>query len=755
MASSENDKPEKPLPNSSAAIHYHDALTPERLDGRNYVEWSLNAQNKIRDRKRWGYVTGTKAAPKDQKSEEYETWEDENCLVKSWLLDSMTKETRFLFIRLATAKEIWETVKETYSVNQDASRAYQLYREVISTQQNGGSVITYFSKLQRLWQEYDAINDCTMECPKDVEKYNKMVNSQRVYVFLAGLDSHLDGVRGRILATTPLPNVQSVYATVCAEANRQEAMLGSEPTEGSVFSVKKYPKKGVRKCTHCNGDNHVVEACFKLHGYPDWHPKGKSNSSNKAENMKSHNSTAAGFVTKSGISNSALNLSVVTRGRDWIIDTGATDHMTCERHVFTNFFFGGSNSKTIIINANGVPSPIEGVGTVSLSPSLSISDVLFVPTLNCNLLSVSKLLKSHSCVAMFYPTHCLLQNIHTKEKIGSGRQSEGLYYLENVSQQTHNGALAHLASDHIQDKNKKEIWLWHKRLGHPSFSYLKKLFPSLFHKCNISDFLCETCVMAKSHRAVYPLSNKKTDFPFSLVHTDVWGPAPQSTHNGKKWFISFVDDCTRVTWVYLLKHKSDVYDVFRSFYQMIVTQFNTCIKVIRSDNGGEYFKKELMEFMNSKGILHQTTCPYSPQQNGVAERKNRHILEVTRSLLIDGNVPSHLWGEAVNSAVYLINRTPSNVLNFRRPLDVLSDHCVLPSIVHLLPRVFGCVIYVHLHPHQRTKFEERAVKCVFVGYGSTQKGYLAYHPTSKKFYISMDVTFHEDNFFFNSTLQGV
>ena len=197
-----------------------------------------------------------------------------------------------------------------------------------------------------------------------------MVNFQRVYVFLAGLGSHLDGVRGRILATTPLPNVQSVYATVCAEANCQEAMLGSEPTEGSVFSVKKYPKKGVRKCTHCNGDNHVVEACFKLHGYPDWHPKGKNNSSNKAENMKSHNSTAAGFVTKSGISNSALNLSVVTRGRDWIIDTGATDHMTCERHVFTNFFSGGSNSKTIIINANGVPSPIEGVGTVSLSPSL-------------------------------------------------------------------------------------------------------------------------------------------------------------------------------------------------------------------------------------------------------------------------------------------------------------------------------------------------------------------------------------------------
>jgi len=131
----------------------------------------------------------------------------------------------------------------------------------------------------------------------------------------------------------------------------------------------------------------------------------------------------------------------------------------------------------------------------------------------------------------------------------------------------------------------------------------------------------------------------------------------------------------------------------------------------------------------------------------VAERKNRHILEVTRSLLIDGNVSSHLSGEAVRSTVYLINQTPSSMLNFRRPLDVLSDHCILPSIVSLPPHIFGCVIYVHLHPHQRTKLEERALKCVFVGYGSTQKGYCAYHSPSKKFYISLDVTSSEHNFF--------
>ncbi|KAG5549548.1 hypothetical protein RHGRI_014766 [Rhododendron griersonianum] len=108
-----------------------------------------------------------------------------------------------------------------------------------------------------------------------------MVTSQRLYVFLAGLDSHLDGVRGRILATAPLPNLQAAYAIVCAEANRQDAMLNITPSDGGVVmsvrkSVSHDSKKGVRKCTHCNGDNHFIETCFKLHGYPEWHPKADS-----------------------------------------------------------------------------------------------------------------------------------------------------------------------------------------------------------------------------------------------------------------------------------------------------------------------------------------------------------------------------------------------------------------------------------------------------------------------------------------------
>jgi len=116
--------------------------------------------------------------------------------------------------------------------------------------------------------------------------------------------------------------------------------------------------------------------------------------------------------------------------------------------------------------------------------------------------------------------------------------------------------------------------------------------------------------------------------------------------------------------------------------------------------------------------------------------------------LIDSNISSYLWGETLSSAVYLINRVPSSVLNFKKPLDAISHHFTLNFVNHLPPHIFGCVIYVHLHPHQQTKLENRVMKCVFVGYNTTQKGYKAYHPSTKFFFVSMDITFHEYEMFF-------
>ena len=130
---------------------------------------------------------------------------------------------------------------------------------------------------------------------------------------------------------------------------------------------------------------------------------------------------------------------------------------------------------------------------------------------------------------------------------------------------------------HSSGVKQRQIWLWHLHLGYQSFSYLKKLLPDLFSDLHDSDFKCDTCMLAKSHRVSYPLSSNKSGMPFALIHSDVWGPFPISTSSGIHWFVTFVDDCTRMTWLYLMKYKHDVFSIFRTFHTMIQTQFSTKI----------------------------------------------------------------------------------------------------------------------------------------------------------------------------------
>ena len=184
-----------------------------------------------------------------------------------------------------------------------------------------------------------------------------------------------------------------------------------------------------------------------------------------------------------------------------------------------------------------------------------------------------------------------------------------------------------------------------------------------------------------------------------------------------------MDDYSRMTWIYLLKDRSHVFNVFQTFYNEIKTQFSTSIRVLRSDNALEYMKTDFSHFCSANGIIHQTSCAHTPQQNGVAERKNRHLLDVARTIMIQMNVPKYLWSDAVLTAGFLINRMPSSTLGGDIPFKCLFPNSPLFS---LTPRIFGCVCFVHLFETGMDKLSPRAVHCVFLGYSQTQKGYKCY-----------------------------
>ena len=259
-------------------------------------------------------------------------------------------------------------------------------------------------------------------------------------------------------------------------------------------------------------------------------------------------------------------------------------------------------------------------GSLALSSKVTLSRVLYVPDLNCTLISVAKLLKQASCFAMFTDTVCVLHDRFSRTLIGTGEERDGVYYFtDRVS------AKSHWVSG-IFDQA-----LWHRRLGHPSFSVFKDLafFSSYSNLAGSSP--CDMCFRAKQTREVFNDSSNKTSECFSLIHVDVWGPYRVPSSCGAVYFLTIVDDFSRAVWTYLLLEKIEVKVVLKQFLAYTEKQFGKSVKTVRSDNGTEFMG--LSSYFKENGIVHQTSCVATPQQNERVERKHRHILNVSRALM--------------------------------------------------------------------------------------------------------------------------
>ncbi len=203
--------------------------------------------------------------------------------------------------------------------------------------------------------------------------------------------------------------------------------------------------------------------------------------------------------------------------------------------------------------------------------------------------------------------------------------------------------------------------------------------------------------------------------------------------------MSFIDDHTRKVWVYFMKHKCEVFQHFLNFKTMVEKEKGVSIKCLRSNRRGEYFSNEFNEYLKEHGIQRKYSCSYSPQQNGVVERKNKHIVEIARAMLNEKNLPNYFWAEVVTIIVYIMNRTPTMVVHGMTPEEKFTGK--KPDVSHL--RVFGCITYVHVPDEKRSKLDRKAKKCIFIGYSSKQKGCGCFNPSTRKLQMSKNVVFDE------------
>jgi transposase InsO family protein len=421
---------------------------------------------------------------------------------------------------------------------------------------------------------------------------------------------------------------------------------------------------------------------------------------------------------------------------NWYTDSGASDHVTSELdklHIHDRYH-GNEQIRT----ADGSGMDIANIGHVicrTPGRNLHLKNVLHVPSAAKNLVSVHRLATDNDAYLEFHPNLFFIKDRATKQTLLQGTCKGGLYPLPAAAFKN-----KHVLS--VSSGAQPSLERWHHRLGHPSFSIVQQVVNK--HKLPCSSqprigSVCDSCQMGKSHQLPYQRSSSQSKFPLELIFSDVWGPACDS-FGRYQYYVSFIDDHSKFTWIYLLKHKSDVFQRFREFQSLVERQFDRKILAVQSDWGGEY--ESLNSFFRQLGISHHVSCPHTHQQNGSAERKHRHIVEVGLSLLAQASMPLKYWDQAFLAATYLINRLPSRVINNSTPLErLLNQETDYSSL-----RTFGCACWPNLRPYNQHKLAFRSKQCAFLGYSNMHKGFKCLDINTGRIYISRDVVFDEHIF---------
>jgi hypothetical protein len=431
---------------------------------------------------------------------------------------------------------------------------------------------------------------------------------------------------------------------------------------------------------------------------------------------------------------SALSGSV-TPGEDmWLIDSGASKHMIGQRDILSCISEKNFSQKVTL--GDDYQYPIKGVGEsrykLNSGNSIKMKDVLFVPGLTKNLLSISSLEKKGFRVAFIDGEFLMWAKGETlNEVIIIGREENGLYRLKGHSE----ASMTHAIENSCE--------LWHRILSHINYKvlpYICKVVTGLPEFKIDHEGVCNGCVQGKNIKNPFPKRDNKEEGVLELIHSDVCGPMPSSSISAYVYYVSFIDDYSHKTWVYFLKSKDEVFSKFKEFKALIENLSERKIKILRSDNGGEYTSKEFVSFCKDVGIKRELTTPYNPQQNGVLEQKNITIMEVVKTMIHDQDIPMCLWEESAMTVVYVQNRLSHSALGFKTPEYMFIGK--KPEVSHL--KIFGCPVFIHIPKEKRNKLEPSGKKGIFVGYCEVSKAFRIYIPGHCHIEISRDVTFDED-----------
>ncbi|RVX18883.1 Retrovirus-related Pol polyprotein from transposon RE2 [Vitis vinifera] len=382
-----------PIPARALEVFFY--LSGHKLNGHNYLQWSQSVLLFICGKGKDEYLTGEAAMPETTEPG-FRKWKIENSMIMSWLINSMNNDIGENFLLFGTAKDIWDAAKETYSSSENTSELFQVESALHDFRQGEQSVTQYYNTLTRYWQQLDLFETHSWKCSDDAATYRQIVEQKRLFKFFLGLNRELDDVRGRIMGIKPLPSLREAFSEVRREESRKKVMMGSKSNLPQHWML----------CPCCS---HICSRAESIQQRAD----GDATETIKPSWQWQYYRVA--FTANRG------------GMKPWIVDTGASDHMTGDAAILQNY--KPSNGHSSVHIADGSKSKIAGTGSIKLTKDLYLDSVLHVPNLDCNLLSISKLARDLQCVTKFYPNSCVFQDLKSGKMIGSAELCSGLYLL--------------------------------------------------------------------------------------------------------------------------------------------------------------------------------------------------------------------------------------------------------------------------------------------------------------------------------------
>lgn len=706
----------------------------DKLNNENYYNWKYKVQLLLMKEGLWKVINDQAPSPMT------DDWRNRDDKARA-TIGLLVEDNQLIHVReVTTAKEAWDSLKGYHEKTTLSTKVFLLKSAVNQKLDDGGDMEEHVSTILDKFNKYAAVGE-------------PLTDSLQIAIMLGSLPSSYDTL---VTALESRSEKELTLALVKGKLiDEHKRRLGAKGEVHRQLALKSFKKDNVRTCYFCKKPGHLRDACIK---YKSWRAKkeyaGKAESNDTDDEIEGYRSFIKELKAKKERAGKAESndtddeaeyrcFIVCESGHEsehiWCIDSGATSYMTPNRKFLEKF----TELNDVVKLANGKTTYVKGIGSGIVNcigkngqiTPVKFENVLYVPDLDGNLLSVKKLLEKGYKVN-FERQQCAITK--AGELVAQGDMHDGLFRLK----QCH---MANLVQPAHTDKCQHT---WHRKLGHRDPSAIKLLeHKGLANGIKVVDCgiraSCTACVEGKMSRKPFPKkSATRTSAILDLLHTDLCGPMRTATPSGKKYILTIIDDFSRYTVIYLLKNKSDTIDAIKGYVEMVKTKFKSRPKVIRSDRGREYITSQLKGYLDKNGTKTQFAAPYSPQQNGVAERKNRYLVEMARTMLLDAGMGKTYWGEAVHTAIYLQNRLPSRTTG-KTPYELWESHLPDLSQTH----IFGCKAFVHIPKQFRGKLESKAELLTFVGYEEGSKAYRFLDTNTAKIKVSRDANFIDEHLF--------